>query len=686
MKCSTHLFSVFSSTLFLLLTVSGGFSFSQSEASSRFMPADVFQLEYASDPRISPDGSQVVYVRNFMDVMKDRRRSNLWILNFDGTKHRPLTSGNNNHRSPRWSPSGDRLLYLSSEEEGSQIYVRFMDTGQTAKLSRLSASPGNLSWSSDGQWIAFTMFVKEQTKSFAEMPNKPEGAQWAEPARVVDSLLYRSDGGGYLEPGNTHLFVMPAEGGSPRQLTFGSYNHSGAPSWSADGKTLYFSANRKPDWVYDPVESEVFAYSFETGSLSALTERDGPDRGPRVSPDGKKIAYLGFDDRLQGFQVTELFMMNRDGSGKKSLSKDLDRSVGGPIWSSDSKGVFFQYHDKGNTKIARLSLSGKLTQVASDLGGTSIGRPYSGGSFTVAGERFAYTQSKPGYPADIAVGTVGKPVKRITELNRDLFGHKQLGACKELWFDSSHDGRKIQGWVVTPPGFDEKKKYPMILEIHGGPFTNYGDRFSAEVQLFAAAGYVVLYINPRGSTSYGEAFGNLIHHNYPGQDYDDLMSGVDALIKRGFVDEERLYVTGGSGGGVLTSWIVGKTDRFKAAVVAKPVINWTSFALTADAYNFFYKYWFPGFPWDHPEMYRKRSPLSLVGNVTTPTMLLTGEEDYRTPISESEQYYQALQLRKVPSVMVRIPGASHGIAARPSNLISKVVHILKWFEKYSGQK
>ena len=249
-------------------------------------------------------------------------------------------------------------------------------------------------------------------------------------------------------------------------------------------------------------------------------------------------------------------------------------------------------------------------------------------------------------------------------------------------FASSHDGREVQGWLVTPPDFDAKKKYPLILEIHGGPFANYGERFSTEMQLYAAAGYVVLYVNPRGSTSYGEEFANLIHLNYPGQDYDDLMSGVDAVLARGFIDEKQLFVTGGSGGGVLTSWTVGKTDRFAAAVVAKPVINWYSFVLTADAYNFFYKYWFPGFPWEYPDHYLKRSPLSLVGNVTTPTMLLTGEADYRTPISETEQYYQALKLRKIDTALVRVPEASHGIAQRPSNLISKVAHILAWFEKY----
>ena len=272
--------------------------------------------------------------------------------------------------------------------------------------------------------------------------------------------------------------------------------------------------------------------------------------------------------------------------------------------------------------------------------------------------------------------------RKLTALNDDALAHKELGRVEEIWYESSHDDLKIQGWIVYPPDFDPTKKYPLILEIHGGPHTAYAGSFSAEVQLMAAKGYVVLYTNPRGSTSYGEDFAQEIHHNYPSNDYTDLMDGVDAVIEKGFIDEERLYVTGGSGGGVLTAWIVGHTDRFAAAVVAKPVINWYSFVLTADMYNYFTKYWFPGLPWENQEHYMKYSPISYVGNVTTPTMLLTGEADHRTPISESEQYYQALKLAGVETAMVRVPDAPHGIAGRPSNLMAKVAYILHWFGKH----
>jgi dipeptidyl aminopeptidase/acylaminoacyl peptidase len=653
-------------------------------AGDSFTPADVFQLEMASDPQISPDGSKIVYVRNFMDIMTDRQRSNLWIIDYDGSNHRPLTTGNANYSSPRWSPDGSKLLYVSSADGSSQIYVRFMDDGQTAKLTNLTQSPSSITWSPDGKWIAFEMMVPDAAKPFIQMPPKPPGAEWAKPAKYIDKVIYRMDGAGYLPDGFRHLFTLPADGGTPRQITSGSFNFGGPLNWTPDGHTLIFSANLREDWEYDLGNSEVYQVSVDDGSVTELTDRVGPDDSPALSPDGSMIAYTGYDDREQGYQVSHLYVMNRDGSGRRMLAQNLDRSIQRPTWSSDGRGIYFQYTDKGNTKLAYASLNGDLRTFVGDVGGLSIGRPYSGGQFSVSDNgRFAYTESRPDHPADVAVARPGNSEgTRLTALNDDLLGHKELASVEEMWYESSYDGRQIQGWIVKPPGFDPGRKYPLILEIHGGPFSNYGDRFAAEMQLYAAAGYVVLYTNPRGSTSYGEEFGNLIHHAYPGHDYDDLMSGVDAVIQQGYIDDENLFVTGGSGGGVLSSWTVGKTDRFRAAVVQKPVINWYSFVLTSDFYPTFTKYWFPGYPWDNMQHYMDRSPISLVGNVTTPTMLITGEADHRTPSSESEQFYQALKLRKVDAAMVRIPDASHNIANRPSNLITKVAYVLAWFDKY----
>ncbi len=659
-----------------------------------FQPMDVFQLEYAADPQISPDGSRIVYVRNFMDVMSDGTHSNLWMIDVATGEQRPLTSGNNSNFSPRWSPDGSKLLYVSTEEGGAQLWMRWMDTGQTAKISNLTASPGAVTWSPDGRWISMSMFVPgfsdaDNTLELnVELPSPPSGATWAPPAKVISKMTYRADGAGYLPDGFNHLFVVPADGGSPRQLTSGDFNHFGH-SWTPDSEHLVLAANRHDEWRYDPADSEIFELELASGEMRALTSRHGPDNSPQVSPDGSQILYTGNDETYQGYNINELYVMNRDGSGMRRLIGQFDRSVGGARWAADGDGIWFQYDDAGNTKVAFVAVAqgAEPEVVARDVGGLSIGRPYAGGQFSLSSDgAVAFTYSRPDHPADVALTTAGGEMRRLTWLNQDLLGHKQLGATEEMWWESSADGRRVQGWIVTPPDFDASKKYPMILEIHGGPFANYGDRFAAEIQLMAAAGYVVLYTNPRGSTSYGQEFGNLIHHNYPGEDYDDLISGVDSLIAKGYVDPDQLFVTGGSGGGVLTAWIVGHTNRFAAAVSAKPVINWYSFVLTADNPGFFYKYWFPGLPWDHAEQYLQRSPLHHVGNVTTPTMLLTGEQDYRTPISETEQFYAALQLMKVPTAMVRIPEASHGIASRPSNLISKVAHILAWFEKYRAHQ
>ncbi len=644
---------------------------------------DVFELENVSDPQISSDGNRILYLRAFRDIKCDQTHTNIWMVNFDGSDNRPVTTGNQNDYSPRWSPDGKKVYFLSNKDGSTQVYAKWFDDGSEAKLTNFTETPGSLHLSPDGTRLAISMFVKGQSESLVTLPAKPAGAHWAEAPKYITKMTYRQDGQGYVREGFRHIFVVSTDGGTPRQLTDGDFDHGGQLSWTPDSQSILFSANRKENGEYDPRNSEVHRVRVSTGVITALTDRQGPDGSPVISPNGKKIAYLGFDDTYQGYQVTNLYVMNADGSSKKMIATNLDRDIANPQWSGDSKGIYFQYDDKGDTKIAMTSLAGKVQQIADQVGGLSLGRPYSGGTFTVsANDRIAFTLTSPSHPADLASVAKGATAKRLTDVNKDLFTYKAPGAVEEIWFKSSHDNRDVQGWICKPPNFDPNKKYPLILEIHGGPFANYGNRFSAEGQLYAAAGYVVLFTNPRGSTSYGAEFGNLIHHNYPGEDYDDLMSGVDAVIEKGYIDESNLFVTGGSGGGVLSSWIIGKTDRFRAAVVAKPVINWYSFVLYADGPAFFYKYWFPGYPWDHAEHYMKRSPISLVGNVTTPTMLLTGEVDYRTPISESEQYYAALQIQQVESAMVRIPEASHGIANRPSYLMSKVAYVLGWFEKY----
>ncbi|MBW8199289.1 S9 family peptidase [Flagellimonas abyssi] len=643
---------------------------------------DIFNMEYVSDPQISPDGSKIIYVRNFKDVMTDRNLSNLWIINFDGSNNRPLTTGNHNDFAPRWSHDGKKIVFKSNmADDKMKLYLMWLDTKETMALTNTPQSPGSVSWSHDDKHLAFNMFVPETNKSIIKMPGKPEGAKWNDPPKYIDKMNYRGDGAGYYKGGNSQLFTLPISGGTPKQLTFSEFDHGG-PIWAKDNSHLYFSANFHKDEEFEPADSEIYSINITDGEITPLTDRYGPDGNPVLSPDGSKIAYLGYDDRLQGYQVTRLYVMNTDGSDSQLISGDFDRDVEDMAWNSKGNGLYLIYTDKGMGKLSSISLSGKVDEITDGLGGLSLGRPYNAASFSASeNNKFAYTLGDTSHPSDLGAADT-KSSNRLTAVNDDLFSFKKLGKVEEMWWESSYDQRRIQGWVVTPPDFDPSKKYPMILEIHGGPFTSYGAVYSAEIQAYAAEGYVVLYTNPRGSTSYGEEFGNLIHHDYPNHDYEDLMSGVDALLEKGYVDEENLFVTGGSGGGVLTAWIVGKTDRFKAAVVAKPVINWTSFVLYADGVQFFSKYWFGKKPWEDPENYMRRSPLTYVGNVTTPTMLLTGEEDYRTPIAESEQFYAALKLENVETAMVRIPGAGHGIANKPSNLIAKIAAVLAWFDKY----
>ena len=650
-----------------------------------FQPLDVFELEWASDPQISPDGNQIVYKRNGFDIMTDGSRGNLWILNSDGSSHRKLTSREVNESQARWSPSGDRIAFVSSTDHGSELYMYWIQTGQFAKLSHLEKSPGSITWSPDGKQIAFTMFVSEKPPVVATLPEKPKGAKWANPARITDRLKHERDGGGYMATGYTHIFMIPAEGGTARQITSDNYNHSGSLSFSPDGTSIYFSANRVENWEYEFRNSDIYTVEVSTKKITRLTTEDGPDYSPTVSPDGKKVAFLGYVDKVQAHQNTVLNIMNSDGSQRKILSTNLDRSVNDVTWDASGEGLYISYDDKGNTKIAHINLSGNLKKLADNLGGTTIGRPYGGGSFSVSHQgTIIYTHTRPEYPSDLAIlRPKQKLPKLITNLNADVLDQRTLGTTEEVWYTSSFDGRDIQGWIVKPPYYDATKTYPLLVENHGGPISNYGDRFSPEIHLYAADGYVVFYPNPRGSTSYGEAFGNLLLNNYPGEDYNDVMDGVDYLVEKGIVDNDKLFVTGGSAGGIMTAWIVGKNNRFKAAVAHKPVINWISKTLVADNYFWYANSRYPGQPWENYENYWKFSPISLVGNVETPTMIIVGLNDLRTPPSEAKQFYHALKLRKIETVLVELPDASHGINNKPSNLLSKVAHTLAWFRKYN---
>lgn len=652
---------------------------------STFDYLDVFDLQFVDNPQISPDGNTIIYVRHQFDIMSDRRYTNLWSISFSGDDHKPLTSGKSSYGTPAWSPDGSKIAYTSSEEGSNQIFVRWMDSGATTSITNLTHSPGNLQWSPDGTRLLFSMRIPADKPTIADLPSPPQGAEWTDGASVVDYVQYKADGNfGVLDDGFSHLYIVSADGGAPRKLTDGNYNHS-SPSWAPDGESILFTADRTGNADIDPNNAQIYEMEIESGEMNAITDKRGPHSNPVVSPDGQYIAYTGYEDQFVGYQLTELYIMNRDGLDIRAISGDLDVDISNLTWAADSRSLYFLYDEEGNSKLGNIQLNGDITTVASNLGTSSIGRPYGGGSYSIAENgRFAIPSGSPDRPTELAVGhyPTRMALTQITNVNQIFFESKELGETTEFWVDSSVDDFEVQGWIITPPDFDPNQQYPMILEIHGGPHTNYGPRFTPELQLMASKGYVVVYTNPRGSTSYSSDFASYINFNYPSEDHNDLMDAVDYVVDQGYIDEDRLYITGGSGGGVLSSWAIGQTDRFAAAVVAKPVINWYSFVLTADAYPFFAKYWFTEYPWEDPEQYLERSPISYVGNVTTPTMLLVGEYDYRTPVSESEQFYQALKLQGVDAAMVKISDSSHSIASTPSNLIRKVAYILGWFEQY----
>ncbi len=655
----------------------------------------IWDWRTVGDPQVSPDGQSVVYVLQWNDRMNDASYSNLWLATVFGSEQRPLTQGSFRDTSPRWSPDGKRLAYLSNRSGKTQIHVRWVDMGQEAKITELEQSPGNIAWSPDGASIAYTARVPAKPSWRVDMPEKPAGARWAEPPIVITRLRWRFDGAGLIQPGNTHVFVVPSTGGAPRQITSGDFDHSGspgggrsggAPAWTPDGDWILVACRRTPDADYALDGGEIYAFRVKDGAVKQLTTRSGPDSTPVPSPDGKKIAFTGFDFKHQSYTVSRLYVMDADGKNPRVLTEKLDRDVTHPKWAFDSNGIYFLGEDRGLSQLYLAKLDGTVTPVTSGQQRLGTGYAASDGFSLSRGieGRVATTRAAPLEPADVITFTVNQPAwRRLTASNDSLLADRTIGQVEEIMYDS-FDGRPIQGWVVKPPGFDPSKKYPLILAIHGGPHAMYGVEFQQEFQTYAGRGFVVLYTNPRGSTGYGEEFGNIIHTKYPGDDYKDLMAGVDVMLKKGYIDPKRLAVTGGSGGGLLTAWIIGQTNRFAAAVSQYPVTNWITQAGTADGGYYHAAVWMKSMPWENPQQYLTRSPIFYAKNFKTPTMVITGEADLRTPIAESEELYFALKARKVDAVLVGIPDEPHGIrGAHPSHRIAKVQHILGWIEKYT---
>ena len=621
-------------------------------------PVDLFSLAAASTPAVRPDGGLIAYVKKANDVMTDRARTSLWLVDSRTGAATAVATGEDDAGQPCWSPDGQRLAFVRTTAKGAAtLYVYTVATRQTTIVSPVARPPSQLAWSADGASLAFVMAVNRPDTVFGAPLTPPAGATWAHPLEVIDTVAYRDDGIGPRAPGYPHLFVVPASGGAPRQVTDGAFEDGGPLSWTPDGAGIVFTSRRKADWQRDPLEAGIYRVAVADGAITELAKPDAPHADARLSPDGRQIAFTTHDERYRGYENARLWVMDSDGGHPRMLAGTLDRSFEKPVWSADGRSLYADYADRGVTKVARVDVArGSFSDVATGLAGDGFDLPYSGGTFSVGGDgTLAVTQGAADHPADLVVSRKGKAT-RLTYLNGEVLGQRTLGAVQSLAVSSSVDGAAVDAWLVLPPGFDPKRSYPLILEIHGGPFASYGPTFATDG----------------------------IDRSYPGTDYDDLMSTVDAAIAKGFIDKDRLYVTGGSGGGVLTTWIVGKTHRFRAAVAQKPVVNWSSEVLTSDIYPWMAKYWFGKAPWEDPQSYWARSPLSLVGNVTTPTMLIVGAQDVRTPVPESEQYYGALQMRGVPTALVKVPGAFHDMAKRPSQSAAKANAVLAWFALYGG--
>jgi dipeptidyl aminopeptidase/acylaminoacyl peptidase len=658
-----------------LLILSTG-AFAQTRDRGKLQLDQFFDIESVSNPRISPDGTQIVYTRGWVDKVNDRRSSALWIMNADGSKNRFLTNGS----GAIWSPDGTRIAFTrDGEPNGSQIWVRWIDAeGATTQITHLEQNPSNLVWTPDGKSIAFTMLVPKRETWPIRMPARPEGAKWTEAPRIVESLTYRADRQGFIEQGLTQIFIVPAEGGTERLITDGQYNYAGEFGFTKDGKEIILSTGRGKDWEREYRQSDVYALNVETGALRQLTNRSGPDTNPVLSPDGRWVAYVGYDYTTDTYIDNELYVVSASGTGTpRQLTAKFDRSPDNLTWAPDSNGIYFTADDSGSRNLHYTSLDGAITPITKGVHLISLS------DINRTGQAVGTLTSfhKPG---DVVSFSITSPanIRQLTSVNDDVLNQVKLGDVEEIWYTSADD-YKIQGWVIKPPDFDPKKKYPLMLSIHGGPHAMYGVGFNFGWQEHAANGYLVLYTNPRGSTGYGSAFGNSIKYNYPSKDFDDLMKGVDTLIAKGYVDERNLFVYGCSGGGVLTAWVVGHTDRFAAAASQCPVINWISFVGNVDGNPLRWYHDFEKFPWEDPSEHLRRSPLMYVGKVKTPTMLMTGVLDMRTPISQTEEFYQALKAVGVPTAMLRFNGEYHGTTSKPSNFIRTQLYLRYWFEKWS---
>jgi dipeptidyl aminopeptidase/acylaminoacyl peptidase len=677
---------------------------------------DLFNFVWIGDPQISPDGLRIAFVRVTVNDRKDGYNTSIWSVTTANGEARQLTNGTRDS-TPRWSPDGNYLAFVRVPEkdgrpEPPQLFMLPMGGGESFQFTSLPRGAGGPIWSPDGKMILF--YNGATAEELAKAAPKPSPSPSASPAaspkpeeresdvRVITRAVYRVNGGGYIDNKHPqHLWVITAprtgdEKVTPKQLTNGPYDDGNA-TWARDGSQIYFVSEHTEEPYYDLPSTEIYSVPVAGGSAAKLTSFDMGAGALVLSPDGKRFAFYGSVSKpVRSYAQPDLWVLDvAPNAQPKNLTANFDfdlgsgvggdntapRSGGGnsPVWSADGKRIFAPFAQEGRANIGSFdSANGTKTDVTTGNQAVVNFRSAKDNS------KFALLISTPTRIGDLFVldGTTGTP-RQLTKFNEELFAKLNLTEPEEVWY-TSFDGKKVQAWAQKPPDFDPNKKYPLILNIHGGPHTAYGFIFDHEFQWMAAKGYVVLYPNPRGSTSYGQDFGNIIQYRYPGDDYKDLMAGVDELIKRGYVDDKRLGVTGGSGGGLLTNWTIGQTTRFAAAVSQRDIASWTDWWYSAD-FTLFQPSWFKAPPFEDPEDYRARSPITYINKVQTPLMLILGEADFRTPTGPGgEQMFRALKYRKIPTVMVRFPNETHELSrsGQPWHRIERLQHIVGWFDKW----
>ena len=662
---------------------------------------DIMKFVWVADPQISPDGTRVAFTRVTINEAKDDYESSLWLVRASGAEApRPLTAGTRDS-SPRWSPDGRTIAFVRAVErdgkpQPAQIFVMSLEGGEARPITDLARGAGAPAWSPDGRRIAFSSLTRPDDSS----------APAAKPSdvRVITSAVYRSNGGGWNDADRpSHLWVTDVRPGldiaKATQLTTGTYDEAGH-AWAPDGSKIYFSSTRTDDAYYQQSDSDLYSVPSSGGPIARVASINGSIGGPRPSPDGKWIAFGGtlYGTPERSYDQPDLFVAPADGHGApKNLTAAYDYDIGGSvggdqraprgggsagaIWSGDGRSITIVAGEQGDANLVRIDVAtGAVSPVFTRA------HTVQSYSATPDGKTLVAVTSTPTnindlFIVDAAAGTAS--AKQITRVNDVLFKSIKLSEPEDVSW-TSFDGKKIQGWVLHPPDFDKSKQYPFILEIHGGPHSAYGNVFTHEFHWMAAKGYVVLFPNPRGSSNYGQEFGNIIQYRYPGDDYKDLMAGVDAIVKRGYVDQARMGVTGGSGGGLLTNWTITQTTRFAAAVSMRSIADWSGFWYTAD-FPQFTPSWFRKAPWEDPQDYVARSPITHVARVKTPLMLIDGDDDLRTPPSDGgEMMFRALKYLKVPTVMVRVPGETHELSrsGKPRHRVERLQHILGWFDKY----